>query len=117
MNRIPNNAAFVRLAAEGVSLHLTRDGLVAKKPPWHTTIVYLLVELHALSPKEYEEYRNGDRDLGQLFLDPRLFGYPTWTSLAHDRRYQFRPVARYFLDADAFGAAGPEGGLERSEMP
>lgn len=108
MKRIPRNATFLGLTLDGESVYLAEDRFVAKKqgkPPYHTTIVVLLLELHGLSPAEYEEYREGRRQLREIFLDPRLAGYPLWRSLAYDRKYRFKPVGRYFTDADSLVAA------------
>lgn len=124
------NTTLIGTTSAGERVYVTRDGIVTKprrKPPWHTTIVILLVELHSISPADYESYRRGDRDLSEIFLDSRLPYYPTWVSLHEataagrhrgeyrraiadgDRRYRFKPVERYFETADELVRRQPGG--------
>ncbi len=109
MKRIPGNGTFIGTTAAGERVYATRDAIVTRKPrkpPWHTTIVCLLAHLHGISPAEYEVYRNGERELREIFLDVRFPGYPTWTSLHGDRRYRYKPAERYFETADELIRAG-----------
>jgi hypothetical protein len=103
MKRLPQGAVFVGLTCDGLSVYATNSGIVAKrqpKPPRFLIVVTLLLDLHRFSPMEYETYRTKQRALAEIFLDPRLLGYPTWTWLYGQRRYRFKPVERYFLTAD-----------------
>lgn len=101
--RLPANALFLGMTPDGLSVYATETGIIAKKqpkPPWHSTVVALLVDLHRISPPEYEAYRAKQRDLAEIFTDSRLLCYPTWRWLHGQRRHRFKPVERYFLSAD-----------------
>lgn len=49
------NGCFIGTTTAVERVYATRDAIVTKprrKPPWHTTIVFLLVELHTISPTD-----------------------------------------------------------------
>lgn len=101
--RLPRNADYLGTTATGECVYFTFDSIITKrqrKPPWYETIVFFLVQLYAISPDDYESYRRGDRELDEIFLDSRLWGYPACASLYQESRYRFKPIARYFEAAD-----------------
>lgn len=104
MKRIPRTAIFLNLTEDGDSVYMTDDYIITRrqrKPPFHSTVVRLLIDLYRVSRDDYESIRRGERDLSEVFVDPRLLGYPEWCWLHGNLRYRFKPVARYFISVDA----------------
>ena len=109
MKRIPRNAVYLGTDASGACVYFTRDSIIAKyqrKPPYHNTICCFLLMLHRRSPSDLEAYRRGERELSELFLDPRLPFSHEFASLHGDPRYRFKPVERVVAEIRALPKSG-----------